>query len=140
MADLNIGILIEELARRYGIRLDSNDPAITIVILNQLVLENAIEELMDSIDSRLAEFEASVQKVEYQAGKLLAEKVSDAAACVRAALQKDIEGAGLKAAHLVYMVDQAHKRPAIIRWLAAGLVAAIGLLCVGFYIGMYLHL
>ena len=140
MAELNIGSLIEELARRYGIRLDSNDPAITIVILNQLVLENAIEEFMDAIDSRLAQFEAGAKKVEYQAGKLLAEKVSDAAACVRAALQKDIEGAGLKAAHLVYMVDQAHKRPAIIRWLAAGLVAAIGLLCVGFYIGMYLHL
>jgi hypothetical protein len=139
MAELNIGSLIEELARRYGIRLDSNDPAITIVILNQLVLENAIEEFMDAIDSRLAQFEAGAKKVEYQAGKLIAEKVSEAAACVRAALQKDIEDAGLKAAHLVYMVDQAHKRPAIIRWLAAGLVAAIGLLSFGFYLGLHLH-
>ena len=67
MADLNRGTLIEELARRCGIRLDSNDPAITIVIVNQLVLENAIEEFMDSIDSRLVKFEASVQKVEHQA-------------------------------------------------------------------------
>jgi len=139
MAELNLGSLIEELVRRYGIRLDSNDPAITIVILNQLVLENAIEEFMDAIDRRLAEFDASVQKVEYQAGRLIAEKVSEAAACVRAALQKDIEDAGMKAAHLVYMVDQAHKRPAIVRWLAAGLVAAIGLLSFGFYLGMYLH-
>ena len=140
MAELNIGNLVGELARRYGIRLDSGDPAIAIVVLNRLVLENASEELTDSIARRLAQFEASVQKVEYRAGKLIAQEVSEAAACVRAILQNDIDAAGVKAAHLVYLVDRAHKRPVIIRWLAAGLVTAIGLLGLGFCAGMYLHL
>jgi len=140
MAELNIGNLVGELARRYGIRLDSGDPAIAIVVLNRLVLENASEELTDSIARRLAQFEASMQKVEQRAGKLLAHEVSAAAACVRAILQNDIDAAGVKAAHLVYMVDRAHKRPVIIRWLAAGLVTAIGLLGLGFCAGMYLHL
>ena len=140
MAELNIGNLVGELARRYGIRLDSGDPAIAIVVLNRLVLENASEELTDSIARRLAQFEASMQKVEQRAGKLLAHEVSAAAACVRAILQNDIDAAGVKAAHLVYLVDRAHKRPVIIRWLAAGLVTAIGLLGLGFCAGMYLHL
>jgi hypothetical protein len=107
---IGVGVLLMKVLGSLLLHLDSDDPAITIVILNQLVLENAIEEFIDSIDRRLAEFDASVQKVEYQAGKLIAQKVSQAAACVRAALQKDIEAAGMKAAHLVYMVDQAHKR------------------------------
>jgi hypothetical protein len=139
MAELNIGTLVGELARRYGIRLDSSDPAIAIVVLNRLVLENASEELTESVARRLAQFEASVQKVEHRAGKLLAQEVSEAAGGVGAALQNDIDAAGVKAAHLVYMVDQAHKRPVIIRWLVAGLVSAIGLLGIGFYAGMFLH-
>jgi len=139
MADLNVETLIGELIRRYGIRLDSSDPAIAIVVLNRLVLESASEELTESVARRLAQFEASMQKVEQRAGKLLAHQVSEAAACVRAELQNDIDAAGVKAAHLVYMVDQAHKRPVITRWLAAGLVTAIGLLAFGFCAGMYLH-
>ncbi len=139
MAELNIGTLVGELTRRYGIRLDSSDPAIAIVVLNRLVLESASEELTESVARRLAQFEASMQKVEQRAGKLLAHEVSAAAACVRAVLQNDIDAAGVKAAHLVYMVDRAHKRPVMIRWLAAGLVTAIGLLSFGFCAGMYLH-
>jgi hypothetical protein len=109
-----------------------------IVVLNRLVLESASAELTESVARRLAQFEASMQKVEQRAGKLLAREVSAAAACVRAILQNDIDAAGVKAAHLVYMVDRAHKRPVIIRWLAAGLVTAIGLLGLGFCVGMYL--
>jgi hypothetical protein len=139
MAELDIGTLIGELGRRYDIRLDSNDPAIAIVVLNRLLLESASEKLTDSVARRMAQFEASMQKVEQRAGKLLAHEVSEAAACVRAALQNDIDAAGVKAAHLVYMVDRAHKRPVIIRWLAAGLVTATGLLGFGFCVGIYLH-
>ena len=139
MAELNIGTLIEELTRRYGIRLDSSDPAIAIVVLNRLVLESASEELTESVARRLAQFESAVQRVEQRTGKLLAHQVSEAAACVRAEMQKDIDAAGVRAAHLVYMVDRAHKRPVIIRWLAAGLVTAVGLLGLGFCAGMYIH-
>ena len=52
---------------------------------------------------------------------------------------KDIDAAGIKAAHLVYKVDQAHKRPAMIRWITVGLSLAVVLLVFGFYVGMYLH-
>jgi len=139
MAELNIGTLIGELSRRYGIRLDSSDPAIAIVVLNRLVLERASEELTESVAQRLAQFEASMQKVEQRAGTLLAHEVSVAAACVRAELQNDIDAAGVKAAHLVYMVDRAHQRPVIIRWLAVGLLSAVGLLGFGFCAGIHLH-
>jgi len=139
MIELDVTNLIKELAGRYGIRLDTSDPAIAIVVLNRLVLEKSSEELTESVARRLAQFEASVQKVEQRAGKLLAQQVSEAAARMRAELQNDIDAASVKAAHLVYMVDRAHQRPVITRWLAAGLLSAIALLAVGLCAGMWLR-
>ena len=54
-------------------------------------------------------------------------------------MQKDIEAAGMKAAYLVYKVDQAHKRPAMIRWIAVGLLSAMVLVGFAFYAAMYLY-
>jgi hypothetical protein len=84
MAELDTGRLIGELARRYAIRMDDNDPAIAIVALNRLMLEQAMEELSEAVARRIAEFETSVLKVEHQAGKLLAQEVHEAAVRIRA--------------------------------------------------------
>ena len=137
MAELDKGRLIGELARRYAVRMDDNDPAIAIVALNRLMLEHAMDELSEVVIRRIAEFETSVLKVEHRAGKLLSQEVCEAAARIRAELRKDIDGAGIKAAQLVYLVDQAHKRPARIRWLSAGLVSAAALLLAGVWIGAH---
>jgi len=137
MAELDTGRLIGELARRYAIRMDDNDPAIAIVVLNRLMLEHAMEELSEAVARRIAEFDASVLKVEHQAGRLLAQDMCEATARIRAELRNDIDGAGIKAAHLVYLVDQAHKRPARVRWLSVGLVSAVALLVAGIWIGVH---
>ena len=137
MAELDKGRLIGELARRYAVRMDDNDPAIAIVALNRLMLEHAIAELSEAVARRMVEFETSVLKVEQRAGKLLALELAGAAARIRAELHNDIESAGIKAAHLVYLVDQAHKRPARVRWLSLGLVSASALLLAGVWIGAH---
>ena len=137
MAEPDKDKLISELARRYGIRMDDNDPAIAIVALNRLMLEHAMQELSGAMALRIVEFETSVLKVEQRAGKLLALEVSEAAARIRAELRNDIDGAGIKAAHLVYLVDQAHKRPARVRWLSVGLVSAAALFVAGMWIGAH---
>ena len=137
MAELDTGRLIGELARRYAIRMDDNDPAIAIVALNRLMLEQATEELSEAVARRVAEFETSVLKVEQLAGNLLAQEVREATARIRAELRNDIDGAGIKAAHLVYLVDQAHKRPARLRWLSVGLVSAVAILVAGIWIGAH---
>jgi len=80
-----------------------------------------------------------MDKTERRAGRLLAQDVKEAGTQIRAELQKDIDAAGIKAAHLVYKVDQAHKRPAMIRWITIGLSLAVALLVFGFYAGIYLH-
>jgi hypothetical protein len=129
--------LIGELGRRYAIHINENDPAVVIVALNQIVLEHAMNELGDAVGRRIAEFETAVLRVEQHAGKMLALEFSEAAARIRAELQTNIETAGIKAAHLVYLVDQAHKRPALVRWLSAGLTSALLLFIIGLWIGAH---
>jgi len=137
MAELDTGRLIGELARRYAIRMDDNDPAIAIVALNRLMLEHAMKELCDAVARRIAEFEASALKIEHRAGRLLAQDMCEATARIRAELRNDIDSAGIKAAHLVYLVDQAHKRPARVRWLSVGLLSAVALVLAGVLIGVH---
>jgi len=137
MPEIDIETLTAEMARRYGIQLGENDPALAMVALNRLALENAIEQLCEAIREGISELEVSMQNVNRRAGKIVAQEVIETATRIRAELQKDIDAAGLKAAHLVYMVDQAHKRPTLIRWLAAGLVAAVALFAAGIWIGAH---
>ena len=137
MPELNKESLTAELARRYGIRMDEDDPALAMVALNRLALENAVKQLSEAIREGISELEDSMQRVDRRAGKLIAQEVTETAARVRAELQKDIDAAGLKAAHLVYQVDQAHKRPALIRWLAVGLTSAAALFGSGLWIGAH---
>jgi hypothetical protein len=41
MAELDVKRIVGEMASQHGIRLDVNDPAISIVLLNRLILEHS---------------------------------------------------------------------------------------------------
>jgi hypothetical protein len=131
--------LITAVLARNGIRIEPDDPVFALVTINELVLEEAVRRLSDEMDRRLATFSAGMDQTERRAGKLLAQDVKNAAAQIRAEMQKDIDAAGMKAAYLVYKVDQAHKRPAMIRWIAVGLLSAMVLAGFAFYAGIHLH-
>jgi hypothetical protein len=131
--------LITAVLARNGIRIEPDDPVFALVTINELVLEEAVRRLSDEMDRRLATFNAGMDQTERRAGKLLAQDVKNAAGQIRAEMQKDIDAAGMKAAYLVYKVDQAHKRPAMIRWIAVGLLSAMVLAGFAFYAGLYLH-
>jgi hypothetical protein len=137
MPEFNIETLTAEMARRYGIQFSEDDPALAMVALNGLALENAVEQLGEAIREGIRELEASMQNVNRRAGKVVAQEVIETATRMRAELQKDIDAAGLKAAHLVYRVDQAHRRPTLIRWSVAGLVSAVALFAAGIWIGAH---
>ncbi|MGH7968980.1 MAG: hypothetical protein ACREIC_09675, partial [Limisphaerales bacterium] len=77
----------------------------------------------------------AVQKTETRAGKILAQQVKEAAAELRREMQRDIEDARLRASEIVLEVHRAHRKPAVIRWGAAGLIAALALFGSGLWIG-----
>jgi hypothetical protein len=58
---------------------------------------------------------------------------------MRQGLQNDIHIAGLKAREYVHVVNEAHRRPALIRWSAAGLIAGAFLFGSGVWVGTLLR-
>ena len=131
--------LIAAVRARNGIRVEPDDPIFALVTINELVLEEVARRVSDEISTRLVAFNVGMDKTERRAGSLLAQDVKEAGAQIRAELQKDIDAAGMKAAYLVYKVDQAHKRPAMMRWITVGLSLAVVLLVFGLYVGMHLQ-
>lgn len=132
--------LIGEMASRYGIRLDDSDPALAIISLNQLALEAAIQGICEQIRARIAEFEASAEKIEIRAGVVLAHQVKESAAELRRELHGDVQAASLKCHELLHQINEAHRRPAVLRWAAIGIVFGFILFLCGVWVGRMIAL
>jgi hypothetical protein len=70
--------LIGEVAARYGIRLDPDDPAFALVAMNQLALEDAVGQLAIRMKAIAAELEKSAESVGLRAGIAVAEQIRNA--------------------------------------------------------------
>src|SRR6516162_1365678 len=79
----DIKILIGEVAARHGVTLRPDDPAFVLVTVNQLVLEQAIAELVQRAQEMLTEFDRSAGRVQARAGSALAGEVRKASAEIR---------------------------------------------------------
>jgi hypothetical protein len=132
---IDIKRLIAEVAVRDGIRVEPGDPAFALVTLNQLVLEDAAEQIREHIRAGVADFNEAVQRTEMRAGKTLAEEVKEAAAELRRELEQDIERARPEANQIVQAVHQAHTKRALVRWVVASVIAAAGIFAAGLWIG-----
>ena len=134
---LEVSRLIAEVYERHGIRMVPDDVGFALITLNQLMLEELARQLREGVCSSIAEFNEVVQKTETRAGKNLAQYVKAAAAEIREELQRDIENARVHATEIVDEVNRAHSRPAIVRWLAVGLIAGAFLFGAGLWIGAH---
>ena len=137
MAALNTKQLVGEVASRYRIRLDENDPALVIVHLSQIAFEKSSQELVERLAVERREFEAEVQRVQSRVGRYIAREFNEGAVALRRGLEGDITAAGLKAAELVEKVHRAHTRSTLIRWLCVGITSGLGLFGLGVWVGAH---
>ncbi len=121
---IDVQRLIAEVASRHKLLLKPDDPALALVTMNQLILDASLEAVHEQIRVTVTEFHASILKVEKRAGTMLAQTVKEAAVQMQAGLQSDIHVAGLKAREIVHLLNEAHRRPALIRWSATGPLCA----------------
>ena len=128
--------LIGHVAAKNGIRLEPDDPAFALVTLNEAVLQDSSAALTHEIRQVLNSFTESLAKTEHRAGKALAQDVKTAATELRRELNADVERASLKANDLVMQVSAATARPAIVKWAAVGLLAALLLFLCGVVVGL----
>lgn len=134
---LEVSRLIAEVYERHGIRMVPDDVGFALITLNQLMLEELAQRLQEGVSSGIADFNNVVQKTETRAGKNLAQYVKAAAAEIREELQRDIENARVHATEIVDEVNRAHSRPAIVTWVAVGLIAGAFLFGAGLWIGAH---
>jgi hypothetical protein len=135
MSQIEIKELLSEIAKRYGFRLDSDDPAIAIVSLNQLVLERSTQELCDRVSTAIGNIDSTAKKAETRAVAYIAQEVKQCVSTIGAELQKDIDTARLKARETVEELNSAHREEAMEKWVTVGIIGAVILIALAFWAG-----
>jgi len=73
---MDINRLMAEAIARHGVKLDAADPAMVIVTLNRLMLEDAVHEVADEIRRAASEFEAAGERLQKGVGTALAREIA----------------------------------------------------------------
>jgi hypothetical protein len=132
---IDVQQVIAEVARRHRIMLYPDDAIFAVVTINELVLERTVQEAMKAMAATLERFDASIERAEIRAGKILAQAVKDAGASICRAVHEDIRTAAVKTDELVCVIRGAQRERAGRLWSGIALLCAT-LLCAGsFWLG-----
>ena len=75
---MDINRLMAEAVARHGVKLDAHDPAMVIVTLNRLMLEEAVRGVADEIRKAAKEFDAAGERMQKGVGVAVAREVARA--------------------------------------------------------------
>lgn len=67
--------LLAEALTKHGIRLDPNDPAVVLVTLNRLVLEDAVKSVAADVRQATRDFEDAASRVQGLVGTAIAARL-----------------------------------------------------------------
>ena len=126
-----------QIANRYGIRIDENDPAFVVASLTQHALAEASSNLVERIETSLREFVAVVERTQTRAGKYLGAECREQVSAIRSELQGDILAAGTRARELVEEVQRVNTRAMLIRFISVGALSGILLFGTGVWVGAH---
>jgi hypothetical protein len=86
--------LIGEVAARYEIRLDPDDPAFALVALNQFALEDTVEQLAARMNEIAADLERSAESLGLRAAIAVADEIRNATAAISGGTESGREQGG----------------------------------------------
>lgn len=127
--------LIGAVAERHGILLKPDDAAFALVTINQLMLEEAMTELLGRVQRAAADFEEAAQRVQTKAGGLIANEVKTTAVAIRGELESEIAAVGKQAHEFVLEVYRSNTRANRMKWLSVGVICALALFVCGILVG-----
>jgi ribosomal protein S6 len=127
--------LIAEIAERHHVRVDSDDPIFITVTLHQRVMEDTVREMLKAMEATLTRFEASIDRAENRAGKMLAQSVKESGEGIRRVVHEDIGAASVQANELVRRIHRAHSERSLRLWTGIGLLCATMLCMASFWLG-----
>ena len=126
---------IAEASARHRIRIDGDDPAAAFVTLNQLLLEQLVDELAGRLQETVSRFEASIQKAEFRAGKVLAAAVKESVLELHHELKTDFTAGSERVRELQDSANSARNRYVAWRWVLFVVLTGVVMFCCGLLVG-----
>jgi hypothetical protein len=135
---LDLKRITAEVAARHGMLVSEDDPAMMLVTMNEVVLQQIFGNIEARTEEIVAGIEAGVRAAQREALGNIEKEARKAGIAVREEIQKDIDAGRLHARELIVELNRAYSRSAVRRWVAIGVVAASGLLVLGIGLGVLL--
>ena len=127
-----------EVAARHGMLVSQDDPAMLLVTMNEVVLQQVFRNIEARTQEIVAGLEAGFRSAQREALGSVEREARKAGIAVREEIQKDIDAGRLHARELIVELNHAYTRSAVRRWVAIGVIAASGLLVLGVGLGVLL--
>ena len=135
---LDLKRITAEVAARHGMLVMPDDPAMLLVTMNELVLQQVIGSIEARTEEIVAGIEAGLRSAQHEALGIVEKEARKAGIAVREEIQKDIDSGRLHARELIVELNRVYSRCAVRRWVAVGVIAASGLLVLGVGLGVLL--
>src|SRR5436853_2215196 len=132
---LDLKRITAEVAARHGMLLRPDDPAMLLVTMNEVVLQQVIGSIEARAEEMVAGIEAGFRSAQREALGSVEREARKAGIAVREEIQKDIDAGRLHARELIVELNRAYSRSAVRRWIAVGVIAASNLLVLGAVFG-----
>jgi len=127
-----------EVAARHGMLVSRDDPAMLLVTMNEVVLQQVLGTIECRITEIVASMEERLRSAQHDAIGRIESEARRAGIAVREEIQKDVDAGRLHARELIVELNRAYSRSAVRRWVAAGLIVAGGFLVLGIGLGVLL--
>ena len=127
-----------EVAARHGLLIREDDPAMALVTMSEIVLEQVLKEAEVRFRGVLSEAEKSQKRSQQDVLVWVQEEMGRAGSALSVQLQRDVDAGRLQARELVVQISQVYARSAVRRWVAVGIVSGLLLVLIGVSLGLEL--
>jgi hypothetical protein len=138
MGSVDTKRLSGEVAARHGLLIREDDPAMALVTMSEIVLEQFLSEAELRLRGLVSEAEKGQKRSQQETLVWVQEEMGRAGSALRAELQRDIDAGRLQARELVVQLSQVYARSAVRRWVALGIVSGLLLILIGVGLGLEL--
>ena len=135
---LDLKRITAEVAARHGMLVMPDDPAMLLVTMNEIVLQQVMASIVARMEDTVSAIDAGLRLAQHEALGGIEKEARKAGIAVREEIQKDIDAGQLHARELIVELNRAYARSAVRRWVAVGVIAASGLLVLGIGLGVLL--
>ena len=135
---LDLKRITAEVAARHGMLVSQDDPAMLLVTMNEVVLQQVLGSIEARTEEIVSGIEAGLRSAQHEASGNIEKEARKAGIAVREEIQRDIDAGRLHSRELIVELNRAYSRSAVRRWVAVGVIAASGLLASGLGLGVLL--